>query len=334
MGGLIILFLLELAGSLCIGAYEVKLSTIGRILWALLSPWPMPTAPSWSETEQVVVVTVRLPRVLEACCAGIGLGLAGVTLQAMMRNPLVGPDLVGVTSGAAFGGVLAMLFDQPSLVVVLSACAGGITALTVSAFLASRMSSNSLSIMLTGIFVGAFFAALLGLLEYLADPETQLPGMVYWLLGSFAAADRQKALVMAIPTFLGAAILFRMRWRLNLLSLGETDAMSLGVDVGRTRWVLVVLVSLMVAAQVSVSGGIAWIGILIPHAARMAIGPDHRKLVPAAAITGGMLMLGVDDLARVLSEREIPIGIITAVIGTPILCYLFLRARGRGWHLE
>jgi iron complex transport system permease protein len=321
--------------SLCVGAYPVPLATVARITAALVWPAPLQEHPSWTLTQQIVVQSVRLSRIVLATLAGVGLGLSGAALQGMMRNPLVGPDIVGVTSGAAFGGVLALLLGFSPLGTVALAFCGGLLALILASGLA-RLAKGSgvLPMILSGVVVGAFFAACVSLLLYLADPFYKLPNIVYWLLGSFAGATRQKVMILAIPTFGAGAVILGLRWRLNLLSLGDLDAAALGLGVQPLRWSIVGLVSLIIAAQVSVSGGVGWVGLVVPHFARMLVGPDHRRLVPTAGILGGIFLLAIDNIARCITVQEVPIGVLTALVGTPIFAFMLWRTQTNGWTNE
>jgi iron complex transport system permease protein len=321
-----------MAGSLLLGAYPMSYGKAATILAHLAWPFPLPADPPWNVKELTVVQIVRLPRVLVATLSGIGLGMAGAALQGVMRNPLVGPDLVGVTSGAAFGGVLAMMFDLPPAGIVGLAFAGGLLAMVLT-FGLSRLagaSDSSMALILAGVFVGAFFMALVGLVQFVVS-DAKLPGIVYWLLGSFIGADPQKVYMIAVPTLGGGAVLMLLRWRLNLLSLGDVDAATLGVNVHLLRWIVISLVSLIVAAQVSVAGIVGWVGLVVPHLARMLVGPDHRRLLPASALLGGLFVLGIDDLTRTIVVGEIPVGILSALFGTPIICFLFWKTQTRGW---
>ena len=323
----------ELALSLMIGAYPVPPLTVLRLLAHLALPLPLPAHPAWSETEQVVVQSVRLPRVLVASVAGGGLGLAGAALQGLFRNPLVGPDIIGVSGGAACGGVLAILLGLSGGLVVALAFAGGLLAITLAAGLARAMrTGGALTVVLAGVVVGGFFAALLTLAEYVADPQSMLPAIVYWLLGSFADADRTKALTIGLATLVGGGLIVALRWRINLLSLGDTDAAALGLQPNRLRWVILALVALIVAAQVAVSGIVGWAGLIVPHMARFVVGPDHRRLLPASGLVGAGFMLGVDDLARSVPSQELPIGLVTALIGTPAFALLLWRTHRLGWR--
>ena len=317
--------------SLCIGRYPIPLRTICGIVLAHVFPLDV----HWSQTEQTVVELVRAPRVLLAMSAGVALAISGAALQGVFRNPLVGPEILGISSGASFGGALAILLGASIAGVIGGALAFGIAALVI-VFLLSRLAGKSavLSLVLAGVITGAFFGALVGIAQYAADPQQKLPGIVFWLLGSFSGADYQRVLVLAIPTLFAGGLLLLLRWRINLLSLGDEDAAALGVNVSAIRWLVLVSVALIVAAQVSVSGGIGWVGLIVPHFARMLVGPDHRVLLPTSAMLGGIYLLVIDDCARSLTQNEIPLGILTALIGTPIFGYLLWKTQARGWTHE
>jgi iron complex transport system permease protein len=203
----------------------------------------------------------------------------------------------------------------------------------VLAFLVSRLArqTNNLGLVLAGVVVAGLFGAMTGVITYMADPETRLPGLVYWLMGSFAQASRQSVVFLALISMVTALPLIGLAWRLNVLSLGDTDAASLGVRVGLMRWLVAVLVSLFVAAQVAVSGGVGWVGLVIPHLGRMLVGPDHGRLLPVSALLGGAYLLLMDTLCRTLTSFEIPIGLMTSIVGTPVFAFFFIKLRGRGW---
>ena len=311
--------------SLCVGRYPISPTVVLRILWSAVAH-TSPTSSMGTDTELVVINTVRLPRVLVATIAGAALGLSGATLQGLFRNPLIGPQIIGISSGAAWGGVVAILLGAHFLGAV--AWAFGFAMLSLLAvFTLSRLSGNSsiLSVVLAGVIVSAFFSALVGVAEFFADPERQLPGIVYWLLGSFASVSAQSLWVIGVPALFAGAPLLLMRWRLNVLSLGDADAATLGVNVQRLRWIVLSLVTLMVAAQVSVSGAIGWVGLVIPHVARRLVGPNHQVLLPASTLLGALYLLGMDDIARSIAEQELPIGVLTALVGTPIFAFVFWR---------
>lgn len=311
--------------SLGLGQYSISPMNVWH---ALMSP--MQT----QDLAGQIIWTVRMPRILMACCAGGALALCGACLQGVFHNPLVDPHIIGVSSGAAFGGTLAILLGLSPLWLMSSTFAFGLLALVLVYAIASTLGNeNRLMLILSGIILSGFFSALVSLLQYMADTEEKLPSIVFWLLGSFATANWHKLLMMAIPLALASFLLFRLRWRINILSLGDADAHTLGVSVVGLRRLVLLLCALLVAAQVAVSGGIGWIGLVIPHLARLLVGADHRRLLPAAFWLGGGFMVLVDDVARTLSAAEIPLGIITALIGAPLFAILLIRSRRRS-HSE
>jgi iron complex transport system permease protein len=334
-GAVLVLLALSLPAaviaSLCTGAYPMPFGRAFDILLHLMWPLPWPDRPDFDVNELTVVEIVRPPRVLVATFAGIALAMSGTALQGMMRNPLVGPDLVGVSSGAAFGGVLAITLGFPPAGLIALAFCGGLGAMACTFGLAKlvRIKSDGIPLILAGFFVGAFFLACVGLVQFL--DSVRLPVIVYWLLGTFRGADPQKVWMIAVPTLAGGVVLMLLRWRINLLSLGDLDATSLGINVSYLRYTIIAVVSLMVAAQVSVSGIVGWIGIVVPHCARMLVGPDHRRLLPASALLGGLFTLGLDDLTRSLVSAEVPVSVWTALFGTPVIAFLFWRTQSKGW---
>ncbi|MDR3261369.1 MAG: iron ABC transporter permease [Tannerella sp.] len=328
---LFIILLLTMVVSLTIGRHPVSIPDIVRVL----SANPFGAVFDFTDTHKVVIEIVRLPRILMVVLCGMGLALSGAAMQGIFRNPLVGPEIVGVSSGASFGGVLAIMLSlSPALTIVLSCCFG--FAALAGAFILARASgrSGTVGLVLAGVIVGAFFSALVGIAQYVADPLSKLPSIVYWLMGSFAGATYDKLFLVALVTLVAGSILLMLRWRINLLSLGEADAKVLGVNVYWLRWGIVALVSVIVASQVSVSGGIGWVGLIVPHLARIMIGPDHVKLMPASAFLGGIFLLVVDDIARTMGNQEIPVGLLTAMIGTPVFAVLFWKTQKNGWHEE
>ncbi|KAB0679137.1 iron ABC transporter permease [Aureimonas leprariae] len=313
--------------SLGLGRIDIPVLRVVRIL---LDP-VLAAEPAVTAVERSVIFNVRLPRVLTALFAGSGLALAGAALQGVFRNPLVGPQIVGVSSGAAFGGVLAILLGLSHGGLLAGAFAFGLLALVLvyalNSFVARR---NILALVLAGVVVSGFFGALVSLVQFLADTEDKLPTMVFWLLGSFATANMEKALLVAGPVLVGGALLLALRWRIDILSLGDESAAALGLDVARLRWFVLALVALIVSAQVAVSGIVGWVGLVVPHVARMLVGPGHRRMLPASLLLGATFLLVVDDAARTLSGTEIPLGILTALIGTPVFAILLRRSQMAG----
>jgi iron complex transport system permease protein len=314
--------------SMALGRYPVPVGHVVEVLVAHVTgqAYPGPT------TEHDVVTLVRLPRVLLGALVGGGLAVSGVALQAAFRNPLVSPQVIGVSSGASFGGALALVLGLGTGYLVASAFVFGMAALGVVFLVtAGRGGASMLMIVLGGVVTGSFFAALVSLLTYLADPYSTLPAIVFWLLGSLATATFGKVLVAAVPVLVGTAVLLALRWRINVLSLGDEDAAAVGIRPRPVRWTLLSTVALIVAGVVAVSGVIGWVGLMIPHLVRMWVGPDHRVLLPVSFFVGAAFLVTVDTMARTLSGGEIPLGVLTALVGAPAFFVLLRRNRDRIW---
>lgn len=319
--GLIFVLLLAILLALGSGRYSVSFLSVFRILTDALVGIE-PTA-QYTRTEQNVVLNVRLPRVLIAGIAGAGLAVAGAALQGIFRNPLVGPQIIGVSSGAALGGALAILLFSSLFITITFAFLGGLLAIILVFFLGlNRQGSSLLMLILAGVIINAFFAALISLITYFADPNNTLQTIVFWLMGSFASASYLK-LGIILPVVLACImVIFALRFRINVLSLGEENAQALGMKVTATRWAVLLSVTLITSATVAVSGTIGWVGLIVPHIARIIVGHDHRVLLPASGVIGGIYMIGVDTFARSITNAEIPLSVITALIGAPIFALL------------
>ena len=269
---------------------------------------------------------------LLAVLTGAGLAIAGATLQGVFRNPLVGPQIVGVSSGAAFGGALAILLFSSAYAILGLAVAFGIAAIALVYWMSRIAGRNPvLMLVLSGVVVGAFFAALIALVKYVADPDDKLPAIVFWLMGSFATATFEKVALVAPPILAAGGLLFAIRFRINVLSLGDEEAEGLGVRVEASRWFAILCVTVITASVVAAAGIVGWVGLVVPHLARMVVGPDHRQLMPASALMGGLYLLIIDNLARVATASEIPLGVITALIGAPVFAALLRKTEGGGW---
>ncbi len=288
---------------------------------------------SIAPSAETVVLQVRGPRVLAALLVGAALAAAGTAYQGMFRNPLVSPDILGVSAGAALGAVLGIFFSQNALVIQLGAFAGGLGAVGVVYAVGANVRRHDpiLSLILAGIVLGTLLGAFIALIKYLADPYNQLPAITYWLLGSLAAIAPSDLALAAPFALAGLVPLYLLRWRMNLLSLSDDEARALGVPVARLRLAVVCAATLMTAAAVAISGIIGWVGLLIPHAARMLIGPEFSRLLPLSMLLGAAFLLAVDTLARTAAPIEIPPGVLTALIGTPFFLWLFVSAR-RAWQ--
>jgi iron complex transport system permease protein len=315
--------------ALAVGRFYVPLGHVVQILAAQVVPFPVEA----TRTEQNVVLLVRMPRVLLAVLVGGGLAIGGAALQAIFRNPLVSPEIIGVAAGASFGGALALLLGLGTFLLVTGSFAFGMAALGLLFLITSgRGGTPMLMIVLGGVVTGSFFSALVALVTYIADPNTTLPAIVFWLLGSVATATYTKVAVALIPVLGGAVVLLLLRWRLNVLSLGDEDAAALGLKPRPLRWVVLVAVALIVAGAVAVSGAVSWVGLVVPHLARMWVGPDHRVLLPMSFLLGGAYIVLVDTVARTLTAGEIPLGVLTALIGAPVFFVLLRRNRERIWE--
>ncbi len=288
---------------------------------------------SIAPSAETVVLQVRGPRILAALLVGAALAAAGTAYQGMFRNPLVSPDILGVSAGAALGAVLGIFFSQNALVIQLGAFAGGLGAVGVVYAVGANVRRHDpiLSLILAGIVLGTLLGAFIALIKYLADPYNQLPAITYWLLGSLAAIAPSDLALAAPFALAGLVPLYLLRWRMNLLSLSDDEARALGVPVARLRIAVVCAATLMTAAAVAISGIIGWVGLLIPHAARMLIGPEFSRLLPLSMLLGAAFLLAVDTLARTVAPIEIPPGVLTALIGTPFFLWLFVSAR-RAWQ--
>lgn len=281
---------------------------------------------------ETVVWQIRGPRVVAAVLVGSALAVAGAAFQGLFRNPLVSPDILGASSGAALGAVVGIYLALGVLGIQALAFAGGLAAVAAVYAIGSALRGGDtiLILVLTGVVVGALLGAGVGLVKYLADPYNQLPAMTFWLLGSLAATNPGDLLSLLGPVLVGTAVLVVLRWRLNALSLPEEEARALGVPTGPLRAAVVAAATLVTAASVSAAGIIGWVGLVVPHLARFLVGPSFPRLIPASAILGGGYLLLIDTLARTVAAVEIPLGILTAVVGTPFFIAL-LRGAHRSW---
>jgi len=313
--------------ALMIGPYPLSApETLG-----LLARRALGGADAGSQAE-IVLFNIRLPRVAAAIAVGAALAAAGAAYQGLFRNPLVSPDILGVSSGAGLGAVLGIFLSLPVLAIQAMAFLGGLAAVATVALIAAAVRGRDtvLVLVLAGVVVGALAGAVTSLLKVLADPYDQLPAITFWLLGSLAGI-RAGDVVAAIPAVLVAlAPMALLRWRINVLAMGDEEARALGVDAGRLRFAVVACATLMTAAVVSISGVIGWVGLVIPHIARMLVGPNFAVLLPAALLIGAGYLLIVDTLARSIATSEVPLGILTAIIGAPVFIWLLARGR-RSW---
>jgi len=317
-----------LYASLFVGRFPVSPLQVAHILFAQI----VPSTPDWPRSVETIVLEIRLPRAILAMLVGAGLSISGAAYQGMFRNPLVSTDILGVTAAAGFGAAIALLLSRGAAELQLIAFAFGLVGVGLTYLLARVYKTTpALMLVLSGIVVAAFFSALLSGAKYIADPESKLPAITYWLLGSLNAASLRSLAVALPPIFAGCIGLLLVRWKLNILAMGDEEARALGV---RTEWlkgIVIVCTTLITASAVSVCGMVGWVGLVIPHVGRMLVGPDHRYLLPATLSIGAAYLLFIDDVARSLTATEIPLGILTAVVGAPFFAYLLRRTRG-AWY--
>ena len=308
--------------SFAVGRYPVRL----RELCGILLSRVVHIEPFWSEAQEIAVWNVRLPRILTAVLVGACLSAAGAAYQGVFQNPIAAPDILGASAGAGFGAALAIFLGLSN---------AGITALAfvsslITVFLVFLIGNHvkgekTLGLVLAGIMVSSLFQAGTSFIKLAADPNNKLPAITYWLMGSLSGADRGELRFIVWPMLIGMLPLWLMRWRLNVITMGDGEARAMGVDAAKVRLAVILGATLVTAAAVSVSGMIGWVGLVIPHMTRRLVGSDFRLLMPASVLAGGTFMLLVDDISRNLASMEIPIGILTAMIGAPFFLLLITR---------
>ncbi|HEY8555533.1 MAG TPA: iron ABC transporter permease [Burkholderiales bacterium] len=319
-----------MAIALSAGQYPITIGDLTALLWARASgEAPVGVSPM----VETIVLDVRAPRVLAALLVGAALAGSGAAYQTLFRNPLVSPDILGVSAGAALGAVLAIFLSLGIWAIQGFAFTFGLLAVAAAYAIAASLRRHDpvLVLVLAGVVLGSLLGACVALIKYLADPYNQLPAITYWLLGSLAAATPGDVRASAVPVLVGLAALWLVRWRVNVLSLGDEEAAALGVAAGRVRALVIAAATLVTAAVVAISGIIGWIGLVVPHMARMLVGPDFRLLLPVSLLFGATFLLGVDTLARSAARIEIPLGVLTAFVGTPVFVWLLATAR-RHWQ--
>ncbi|KZX15177.1 putative ABC transporter permease protein [Methanobrevibacter cuticularis] len=318
---LVLLPIILFFSSFLLGRYPI---TPIEVILTLLSPINHNLAVSSSVSS--IVFDIRLPRIIAAMLVGASLAIAGAAFQGIFKNPLVSPDILGVSNGAGFGAALAILVSGGNLLVQLFSFIFGMLSVSITYSISkSYKTGGILVLVLCGVAISALFNALISGAKFIADPNDKLPQIVYWLMGSLSAVTMDKLLVIVGPIVIGIAVLLVLRWRLNLLAMGDEEAQSLGVHPSRLRFIIIIACTLVTAASVSISGIIGWVGLLVPHITRMLVGPNHKILLPASLSIGASFLLLIDNVVRTASPIEMPIGILTAIIGVPIFLYLLRK---------
>lgn len=272
-----------------------------------------------------------MPRIFAAILVGSSLSVSGATYQGLFRNPMVSPDILGASAGASVGACIMMLFNMGSVMVQIAAFSMGIFAVALSYFLSKSIGKGSntvLLLVLCGMTINTLFQAFVSITKYLADTDEQLPAMTYWLMGSLAKVSYKDLTFFLIPFVLGVIPIFSLRWKFNLLSFGEDEAKSMGIDVSTVRIVCIICATLLTAAVVSIAGTIGWVGLMIPHLVRFIVGPNNKTVIPFSLLTGALFMLIVDNFCRSLLAYEIPLGVLTSLIGAPFFIYILFRTMG------
>ena len=309
-------------GSVTLGRYPIGL----RELCGIIGSKFLPIEPFWTPTQESLLLMHRLPRIVLACLVGCCLAAAGASYQGVFQNPMAAPDILGASSGAAFGAALAILLKLGSTFVMLFAFLGSIGTVLLVMYVGSRAKGKRvLGLILAGIMIGSLVSSGTSLIKLAADPMDQLPAITYWLMGSLNGTKPQDVWFVLVPMAIGLVPLLLLRWRINILTLGDEEARTMGINAKRLRGTVILCATLVTAAAVSVSGVIGWVGLVIPHLTRRMVGNSYRHLMPASMLFGAIFLLMVDNVSRNLFATEIPIGILTSFIGAPFFIYLITR---------
>lgn len=315
--------------SFLLGRYKISPQEVINVFYSRLSG----TECSLSSMTQSVIIKVRMPRIFAAMLIGGSLSAAGATYQGLFKNPMVSPDILGASAGAGFGAAMAILLSLPFVFIQFLAFLFGILAVGITYFICKLTSMGKdalLILVLAGIIVSTLFSSFITLAKYVADPYSKLPEITYWLMGGLSAVTTDDVLLLIIPFACGIIPLFLLRWQLNAMAFGDEEAKALGLNTSRLRLIYIVSATLLTAASVAVCGMVGWVGLVIPHLTRMLVGPNFKYLMPASFLVGCIFLLLVDNLARTMFTMEIPLGILTSIIGAPFFVYLLLK-RKKGW---
>ena len=319
MAGLLIFTFMA---SLAIGRYSVPVKDVVKIILAKI----FPLAQSWDNIDNAVVITLRLPRTIAATVIGGALALSGATYQSIFKNPMCSPDLLGVSSGACVGAALAILAGGGSFMIQTGAFAGGILTVALTVLIPRLMRNESTVVLiLSGIVVGSLMSSIMSIIKFVADTDTKLAEITYWTMGSFATVSMKDMLPILPVILIPAILILLMRYRLNVLSLGDNEARSLGINLQKTRGLFILFSTLITASCVCISGTIGWVGLVIPHTSRMLAGSDNKKMLPIAVLLGGVFMLIIDILCRTITAAELRIGILTGIIGAPFFILILVK---------
>lgn len=320
--GLGILLVITIIISFRLGRYPIPAKEVLGILLSKIYPIEL----FWTDRVEMVLINIRLPRIILACLVGCCLSAAGAAYQGVFQNPMAAPDILGASAGAAFGAALAILNYGSRFMITVSAFFFSLLTVSLVYLISKRVKGKSiLGLILSGIIVGSLFSAGTSFIKLVADPTDQLPAITYWLMGSLAGAKMGDIKFAIIPMIIGLVPLLLIRWRLNVLTMGDDEARTMGVNANQIRIIVIICATLTTAASVSVSGMIGWVGLVIPHLARKLVGNNYNHLMPASILFGSIFLLLVDNVSRNLLTTEIPLGILTAFVGAPFFIYLITR---------
>ncbi len=327
---LILIPIIAFLFSITLGRYSISLKEIFTIIYAKIFNIKI----NYPKVIDTVIFQVRIPRIVIAMIVGSSLSISGAVYQGMFKNPMVSPDILGSTAGAGFGAALAILLSFNVLGIQLMAFLFGLLAVLLTYVISvtiSRDGNVMFIFILAGILVATVFQSLLSISKYIADPFNKLPAITFWLMGSLSNVTESDLQVIIIPFLIGVIPIFLVRWNLNILAFGDEEAKALGIETGKLRTLVIFCATALTASSVSVAGMVGWVGLIVPHIARMIVGPDFKRLIPATALIGSTYLLLVDNIARSISSIEIPLGILTSLLGAPFFIYLLFKIR-KGWN--
>lgn len=311
--------------SFSIGYYDILPVDVLKIMLSKFIKIPV----SWEPQMEIIVLNIRFPRIIAAMMVGSALSIAGASYQGMLKNPLAAPDILGVSQGAGFGAALAITLGMGTKNTQLMAFVFGLAVVGIAYTLSSRIRYGQvISLILSGALLGTLCTSGITMLKYIADTNDTLPAITYWLMGSLAAVNFVDIEIAVIPIFIGSVLLMTLRWRMNVLTLEDDEAMSLGVNARRLRFIIIIGATMVSAAAVCVGGIIGWVGLIVPHVVRKFTGPDFRRLLPGCFFGGGCFLLVVDNIARSVSGMEIPLGVLTSLVGAPFVLSLIMYQKG------
>lgn len=319
---LAIIFVVCFLLSFSLGRYPINPIELVKMLLSKV----IPIKQTWTQQMETIIFNIRLPRVVMACLIGSALSCAGAAYQGIFQNPMVSPDILGASAGAGFGAALAIYLSFSYIGISLCAFSFGMVSVLL-VYIVSRTFKNNpvLGLVLTGIMVGSLFSSATSFIKLVADPNDKLPAITYWLMGSLSSIRVQDVAFTVIPITVGILLIYLWRWKINILTMGDEEARTMGVNAQALRIGIIFCSTLITAACVSVSGLIGWVGLVIPHFARMLVGNNYKHLLPATLLLGGSYLLFVDNIARLVATSEIPIGILTAFVGAPFFLYLIIK---------